>query len=174
MTTYRRKLARLHADGLPVGIAEDFLSHAVEINESEGWFTLTSESLAELRTKWLPRPVRLSYTPTADPFTREVVFARRRAARPILTPEQRQARQEAKAKQERVALPGAWERLRKGSVGLAKVALGIDRSSDALIEERKAVCEACEHLKANKCELCGCAYRKKILLASEVCPDGRW
>lgn len=90
--------------------------------------------------------------------------------------EARRAQAEAEAaRQEAAALPGAWERLRKGSVGLTKVALGVDRSSDELIEARKAICEQCPHLiKKETCELCGCRYRQKVKLASEQCPDGRW
>ena len=75
-------------------------------------------------------------------------------------------RQEHEAKQ-RKALPGAWERLCKGAVGLTKVALGLDRSDDALMAKRRKVCESCEHLKGGSCELCGCWYSQKVKLASE-------
>lgn len=99
------------------------------------------------------------------------------------TPEQAQeqaervkAAQEQQAVKEAAALPSAWGRVARGSVGMAKVMLGIDRSPEALISHRRAICEACPHMKNAKCDLCGCYYAQKVKLASETCPDQppRW
>jgi hypothetical protein len=85
-------------------------------------------------------------------------------------------RREKFEKSQLQAIPGAWERLRKGAVGLTKVALGVDRAEDSLISQRRKVCEACEHLKGGTCVLCGCWYSQKVKLAGEQCPDEppRW
>ena len=42
------------------------------------------------------------------------------------------------------------------------------------IERRRGICAACEFLIADRCAKCGCFYSKKILLASERCPIGKW
>lgn len=96
-----------------------------------------------------------------------------REARPVDPAVIEQQRIEREAK-ESAALPSAWERVVKGSIGLAKVALGVDRSTDALIESRKAICEECPWLTGSTCQKCGCLYRAKIRLASEECPINKW
>jgi hypothetical protein len=43
-------------------------------------------------------------------------------------------------------------------------------------DRRWAQCMTCVHLKADRCELCGCFFGVKIELAREACPDSppRW
>jgi len=59
-------------------------------------------------------------------------------------------------------------------------ASGFTRCSNATIEERLAVCQACPHLVDHHCQLCGCAciadnqLMNKLALASETCPLGKW
>ena len=47
-------------------------------------------------------------------------------------------------------------------------------AGDHEIEKRRAICAACEFLVSGRCAKCGCFYSKKILLASERCPIGKW
>lgn len=75
-----------------------------------------------------------------------------------------------------------------GAVGLAKVAAGVDKSSDDIAAERLAVCKGCEHLTRavkglpesadvglmDRCNECGCFVRAKVLIGSEQCPLGKW
>jgi hypothetical protein len=48
------------------------------------------------------------------------------------------------------------------------------------IQARLKICQSCEHLKNNRCELCGCECRdsdqllNKLSLATEECPIGKW
>ena len=57
---------------------------------------------------------------------------------------------------------------------------GMPRRSQAEIEARLAICQACEFLKNNHCTQCGCAcvatnrLINKLALATESCPLGRW
>ena len=68
----------------------------------------------------------------------------------------------------------------KGTVGLTKVALGIDKSDEELVEERLNICLHCERLIKNedknkhKCGKCKCWISKKILLKTEKCPLNKW
>jgi hypothetical protein len=41
---------------------------------------------------------------------------------------------------------------------------------------RKAQCADCEHMKNDRCVLCGCPYKRKIRAATEACPakPPRW
>jgi hypothetical protein len=50
------------------------------------------------------------------------------------------------------------------------------RASDALIESRLKICQACEHFKANgsRCKLCHCFMKLKTELADARCPIGKW
>ena len=44
-------------------------------------------------------------------------------------------------------------------------------------EERASlysVCQECEQFKSNRCLICGCFLSKKIQLATEHCPIGKW
>jgi hypothetical protein len=40
--------------------------------------------------------------------------------------------------------------------------------------ERESICFHCDKLVNGTCILCGCQYRKKIRLATERCPIGKW
>jgi len=50
----------------------------------------------------------------------------------------------------------------------------------ATVEQRRALCRACEHAKGPTpaikvfCELCVCLLAVKVRLASERCPAGKW
>lgn len=124
---------------------------------------ILGEVTEERQTPIPPRPAPVA-RPATQP-TPEAAEAAQRQREAALA--EQQARHEA-------ARPGAWERLRKGAAGLTKVALHIDRSDDDLIAERKAICEGCEHLKGNTCDLCGCWYSQKVKLAHETCPASKW
>jgi len=62
----------------------------------------------------------------------------------------------------------------KGIVGLAKAEFGIDRASEALIAERKAVCMACELNDIGRCSECNCYLHAKIRINKETCPENKW
>jgi hypothetical protein len=57
---------------------------------------------------------------------------------------------------------------------------GLPRRSQAEIEERLAICQACPHLQNDHCQKCGCAcveqnrLMNKLALATERCPLGKW
>lgn len=57
---------------------------------------------------------------------------------------------------------------------------GMPRRSQAEIDERLAICQACPFLKNNHCTKCGCACVEqnrlinKLALATEKCPEGKW
>lgn len=58
---------------------------------------------------------------------------------------------------------------------LAELATG----EDVLVSKparaaRLGACNACEHLKKRRCELCGCYVSLKSRLARETCPAGKW
>ena len=64
---------------------------------------------------------------------------------------------------------------------LARWALaGMPRRSDAEIEDRLAICQACEFLQDSHCVQCGCACLErnqvlnKLALATEHCPLEKW
>jgi len=57
---------------------------------------------------------------------------------------------------------------------------GLPRRSQAEIDERLAICQACPFLQNNHCTKCGCACVEqnrlinKLALATEKCPEGKW
>ncbi|MEI8381050.1 MAG: hypothetical protein WCJ09_13035 [Planctomycetota bacterium] len=57
---------------------------------------------------------------------------------------------------------------------------GMPRRTDAEIEERLEICQACPFLKNHHCLKCGCACVEsnrlinKLALATEKCPEGNW
>jgi hypothetical protein len=66
-----------------------------------------------------------------------------------------------------------------GAAGLAKSAVGIDRAAEAVIESRRAICNACPRARValgvfQQCGLCGCLTEAKTTLANEKCPAGKW
>lgn len=66
-----------------------------------------------------------------------------------------------------------------GAAGLARVALGIDKASDDVIDARLATCRACEHWQdslGGRCGICGCLTQAKTRLRAERCPlnPPRW
>jgi len=76
-----------------------------------------------------------------------------------------------------------------GAKQLAKSFVPALQAADEVIKARLAICETCPHWHAAKgwkpdgirrelgrCRLCGCAYKRKVSLAGESCPDNppRW
>ena len=57
---------------------------------------------------------------------------------------------------------------------------GMPRRTQAEIDERLAICQACPSLQNNHCTKCGCACVEqnrlinKLALATEKCPEGKW
>lgn len=79
--------------------------------------------------------------------------------------------------------------IKKGIIGLTKVALGIDTDSPDNIKRKRDICRVCEFATLNKerlnrptkglttlsrCIKCNCFIAAKSKLKSESCPDGRW
>lgn len=67
----------------------------------------------------------------------------------------------------------------KGTAGLAKAALGIDRADEATIAARRKTCAACPNAITTagivrRCKLCRCALAAKVVIAGERCPVGKW
>lgn len=67
------------------------------------------------------------------------------------------------------------------AAALAKWTLaGMPRRTQAEIDERLAICQACPNLQDGHCARCGCACIEqnhlvnKLSLATETCPDGKW
>jgi hypothetical protein len=57
---------------------------------------------------------------------------------------------------------------------------GMPRRTQAEIDERLAICQACPHFVDNHCQVCGCPCVEtnqlinKLALATEACPLGKW
>ena len=57
---------------------------------------------------------------------------------------------------------------------------GMPRRTQAEIDERLAICQACPFLQNNHCTKCGCPCVEqnrlitKLALATEKCPEGKW
>ena len=62
----------------------------------------------------------------------------------------------------------------------AHVAAGMPQASQEQIDQRFAICTACEHFDGAACRLCGCpvvrekAFVSKLAWANEKCPVGKW
>ena len=75
-----------------------------------------------------------------------------------------------------------FKTVKRGLVGLLKAAVGIDPSSEEMIQKRTAQCLSCEHRKfggerltgLSYCKICRCRLESKIKIAGEDCPVGRW
>ncbi len=57
---------------------------------------------------------------------------------------------------------------------LFKYALVGKTVSSAIYDKRITVCESCEHLTNNQCNLCGCYVKKKAKWSTERCPKNKW
>lgn len=66
------------------------------------------------------------------------------------------------------------QRVAHGAAGLAKAALGMERSDDATIAARYALCMACDRHALGVCTACGCFCAAKVRVAGEACPQGKW
>lgn len=64
--------------------------------------------------------------------------------------------------------------IKKGVIGMAKVATGRDKADRDVIAKRLKTCRGCDYLKRGQCELCGCLYKLKVRLKSEQCPINKW
>ena len=65
-------------------------------------------------------------------------------------------------------------RLVRGASGLLKAELGIGGADEHTINDRKNICESCEHYDFGVCGKCGCFCSAKVKLKNEKCPEGRW
>ncbi len=50
------------------------------------------------------------------------------------------------------------------------VAAGLPRASDDVIQDRLAICHACEHYDEGICNVCGCRLDVKTSWADQSCP----
>jgi hypothetical protein len=72
------------------------------------------------------------------------------------------------------------KRFKAGSIGLAKVAIGMDQAEAEQVESRRAICQSCPSglFLNGKCDArkggCGCLLAAKWRLAGERCPKGHW
>ena len=66
------------------------------------------------------------------------------------------------------------KRIAHGAIGLTKATLGIERSDDATIAARYALCMACDRHAIGLCTACGCLCAAKVRVAGEACPEGKW
>jgi len=69
---------------------------------------------------------------------------------------------------------GGKRKIPKGIIGLAKAEFGINKASEDLIAERKAICMRCEHNDIGRCERCNCYLYAKIRIKGEKCPENKW
>lgn len=77
--------------------------------------------------------------------------------------------------------PALWIRGWNFAAAIARWTLaGMPRRTQSEIDERLAVCLACEFLQNNHCTRCGCACNEKnrlinkLALSTERCPEGKW
>lgn len=70
---------------------------------------------------------------------------------------------------------GIWQKLKNLTGAVAtQVMAGNPKASPEVQAERKAICQVCEHLRGNTCQLCGCGLDLKRSWATSSCPDKRW
>ncbi len=70
----------------------------------------------------------------------------------------------------------------RGTMGVARSVLGVQKLSQGAIRQRMDVCRECEHSVACKhnarqvckCKACGCWLSLKTKLRNERCPVGKW
>ena len=88
----------------------------------------------------------------------------------------------------------AASRVVSGVVGLSKVAMQavgipVDQADAQTVQQRRDVCRECPHASKSDaarftsfsgltsrstCDQCGCFIKAKTMIASEVCPKGKW
>ena len=73
----------------------------------------------------------------------------------------------------------AARHIARGTVGLAKAAVGLDKADGITMIKRWAICESCaSSVKTagivQTCAQCHCMLRAKIRLARERCPLNKW
>lgn len=61
-----------------------------------------------------------------------------------------------------------------GIKGLFQVALGINYVKFEVLVSRIHQCGTCDHIKDEKCDLCGCTLTYKLLLKDQHCPIDIW
>jgi len=74
------------------------------------------------------------------------------------------------------------ERIAKGTLGITKSVLGLQRLSIEKTQQRLAVCRQCPDVemcpgtrhRVCRCKLCGCHLKHKARLKNEACPAGKW
>jgi hypothetical protein len=63
----------------------------------------------------------------------------------------------------------------QGAAQLVKAELGLDKAPEELVQERKAICLACENYDFGVCvKKCRCYLAAKVKLKNEKCPVGKW
>lgn len=62
----------------------------------------------------------------------------------------------------------------KGGAKLLQSELGINSADETTINDRKNLCESCEHYDFGVCNQCGCFCSAKVKLKAEKCPIGIW
>lgn len=76
-------------------------------------------------------------------------------------------------------MPKIKEQIKNVALSLADAAAyalqnGKIKAADHEIEKRIKTCQACQHLDANRCSVCGCFISLKTGIASERCPIKKW
>ena len=69
---------------------------------------------------------------------------------------------------------GGKKSIPKGIIGLAKAEFGIDKASEEVIAERKAICMSCALNDIGRCSKCNCYLYAKIRIRKEKCPEHKW
>ena len=82
-----------------------------------------------------------------------------------------------------------WRVLKRGLIGLGKVALGIGLDEPDTIRHRRDLCRECPEAMRredwadrpsrglttlSRCKLCRCIIAAKTQVAAEKCPAGKW
>jgi hypothetical protein len=62
----------------------------------------------------------------------------------------------------------------KGAIRLLQAAVGAGKAPDAVITERRRLCNTCYHRHGPRCGICGCFIWAKTKLNDEECPIEEW
>jgi hypothetical protein len=54
------------------------------------------------------------------------------------------------------------------------VGAGLPVAKSESINNRRILCQACEHFNGHLCTKCGCLMAVKIRMATAECPVGKW